>query len=163
MFRLVDVQDVILAGVDVTHVDQFTDLSFSEGSKLSMAALSGKLPLGFTVNVEVKNSNPEQASMNELFWTLYIDDVEITQGRLGNRVKVPPNGTAIMPIDVHVDIYEILSGESADAVLNFGMNLAGTGGVPSRIKLKAKPTIHIGMTKIKYPGYFTIEEEFVSE
>ncbi len=129
-----------------------------------MTALSGKLPLGFTVNVEVQNPNPQKATMNELYWILFIDEKEITQGKVGDRLTVPPDGgRAIMPVDVHIDLFEVLTGESADAVVNFGMNLSGSGGTPSRIKLKVKPTIYVGMKRIKYPGYFIIEEEFVSE
>jgi hypothetical protein len=164
MFRLLDVNDVVLAGVDVQDVQNFSDLSFTEASQLSMTALTGKLPLGFTVNIEVQNPNPEQASMNELYWELFVDDKAITDGRIGKKLIVPPNGgTAIMPVDVQVDLFEVLSGESADAIINFGMNLSGSGGTPSRVKLKIKPTIYIAMTKIKYPGYFIIEEEFVNE
>ncbi|MEN8224175.1 MAG: LEA type 2 family protein [Bacteroidota bacterium] len=164
LFRLDNVQDVVLAGIDVQDVESFGDLSFSEATKLSMTALSGELPLGLTINVEVKNPNPEKASMNELHWILFVDDVEITQGKVDKNVSVPPNGgTAMMPVDIQVDLFEVMSGESADALMNFGLNLAGSGSEPSRIKLKAKPTIYIAMTKMKYPGYITIEEEFVSE
>lgn len=163
-FRLLDVENAVLAGVDIQDVQSFSDLSFTEASNLSMTALSGKLPLGFTVNVEVQNPNPQKATMNELYWVLFIDDKEITEGKVGDRLNVPPDGgTAIMPVDVHIDLFEVLTGESADAVMNFGMNLSGTGGTPSRIKLKVKPTIYVGMTRIKYPGFFIIEEEFVSE
>ena len=164
LFRFVDVQDVVLAGVDVQEVQSFSDLSFTEATNLSMSALSGKLPLGFTVNIEVKNPNPEKASMTDLYWILFIDDIEITEGKVGTKVTVPPNGgTAVMPVDVQVDLFKILTGESADAVMNFGMNLAGTGNEPSRVKLKIKPYVNIGMTRVKYPAFFTIEEEFVSE
>ncbi|HSG68342.1 MAG TPA: LEA type 2 family protein [Bacteroidales bacterium] len=162
MFRLSDIQDVLLAGVDVQDVQGMNDLSFSEASKLSMAALSGKMPLGFTLNVEVMNPNEKQASMNELFWELFIDDIEITQGKVSKKISIPPGGTAIMPVGIQVDLFKVLTGESANAVMNFGMNLTGSGGQPSRVKLKIKPSVYIGMTQIKYPGFFTIEEEFTT-
>jgi len=77
---------------------------------------------------------------------------------------VPPDGgISVLPIEVAVDLFDALTGESADAILNFAMNLSGQGGETSRVKLRAKPTIYIAMTQVKYPGFFTIEEEFVSE
>ena len=161
-FRLRDVQGVRLAGVDVQNVQSMNDLSFTETGQISMAALSGKLPLDFTLNVEVQNPNNQNASMNQMYWELYIDDIDITKGKVSQRVSIPPGGTAIMPVGVQVDLFEVLSGESANAVMNFGMNLSGSGGAPSRIKLKIKPTIYIGTTQLKYPGFFTIEEDFVS-
>ena len=161
-FRLRDVQGVRLAGVDVQNVQSMNDLSFTETGQISMAALSGKLPLDFTLNVEVQNPNNQNASMNQMYWELYIDDIDITKGKVSQRVSIPPGGTAIMPVGVQVDLFEVLSGESANAVMNFGMNLSGSGGAPSRVKLKIKPTIYIGTTQLKYPGFFTIEEDFVS-
>lgn len=163
-FRLVDVQDIILAGIDVQEIYSISDLSFTEASKLSMAAMQGELPLDFTLNLEVRNPNEQNASLSGLYWILLIDDIQITDGRVGEKVSVPPNGgVATMPVDIQVDLFEALSGESADAIINFGLNMAGNGGYPSRVKLKIKPTIHIAMTKMNYPGYFTIEEEFVSQ
>lgn len=162
-FRIRDIQDLSLAGVNVQNVQSMSDLSFTETGKISMAALSGKMPLEFTLNVEVQNPNTQTASMNELDWELIIDDVDITQGKVTRKVSIPPGGTSLMPVGIDVDLFEVLSGESANAVINFGMNLTGSGGEPSRIKLKIKPTIYVGMTKIRYPGFFVIEEEFVSQ
>ena len=163
-FRLKNVQDVTLAGVDITNVDQFSDLSFPQASSITMTAMKGKLPLYFKLNVEVRNPNAEKASMNRFLWDLFIDDVLITSGKVIQDVKVPPDfGVAIMPVEVGVDLFEILNGESADAVINFAMNISGNGGSPSRIMLRAKPTIYVGTTEIKYPGFITIEQEFTSE
>lgn len=163
-FRLKNVQDVTLAGVDVTDVDQFSDLSYSEATNITMTAVKGKLPLYFILNVEVRNPNPEKASMSRFLWDLFIDDIKITSGKVIKDVKVPPDGgIAVMPIEVGIDLFEVLTGESADAVANFAINLSGGGGTPSRIKLRAKPTVYIGTTQVKYPGFFTIEEEFVAE
>ncbi len=163
-FRLKDIQEVTLAGVDVTDVDQFSDLSFPEAGSISMTAMKGKLPLYFVLNVEVRNPNPEKASMNRFLWDLFIDDIMITRGKVIKDIKVPPDGgIAVFPIEVGIDLFEVLSGESADAIINFGLNLAGSGGSPSRIKLRAKPTIYVAMNHVKYPGFITIEQEFVSE
>jgi hypothetical protein len=163
-FRLVDIQDAVLAGVDIQDVESFSDLSFSETSKISMAALSGELPLDLTVNLEVENPNPEKASVSALYWVLYIDDMEITEGRISDKVIVPPDGgRAIMPVPVQVDLWEVITGETSDAIMNFAMNLGGSGEYPTRLKLKIKPSVYVAMKKLNYPGFFTIEEAFVSE
>ena len=163
-FRLKNIQDVTLAGVDITNVDQLSDLSFPEASNITMTAMQGKLPLFFQLNVEVRNPNDQKASMNRFLWDLFIDNNLITSGKVTKDVSVEPNGgISVMPIEVGVDLFEVLSGESADAIINFAMNLAGNGGSPTRIKLRAKPTIYVAMTQVDYPGWITIEQEFVSE
>lgn len=163
-FRVKNLEEVYLAGVDVTYVDQFSDLDFSQATTISMQAMKGKMPLNFKLNVEVRNPNDEKASMNRFLWDLYIDDELITKGKVVKDLKVPAGGgIAVLPVQVDLDLFDVLSGESSDAVLNFAMNLAGDGAYPSRVKLRVKPTIYIAMTEVKYPGFFTIEEEFVSE
>jgi hypothetical protein len=47
-----------------------------------------------------------------------------------------------------------------DAVINFGLNLAGTGDQPSRLTVKVKPTILIAKKAMQYPGYITLTREF---
>ena len=163
-FRLKNIETITLANVDITDVDQFSDLSFSEATNISMIAMKGKLPLYFILNVEIRNPNEEKASMNSFLWDVFIDDFKITSGKVTKNVEVfPDGGIAVMPIEVGVDLFEILNGESAEAVMNFAMNLSGSGGVPSRVKLRAKPSVYIALTKVNYPGFFTIEQEFVSE
>ena len=163
-FRLKNMEDISLAGVDVTDVDQLSDLSFAEATSISMTAMKGKLPLYFVLNVEVRNPNDNVASMNRFLWDLFIDDQLITSGKVTRDISVQPNGgIAVMPIEVAVDLFEVLSGESADALVNFAMNLAGNGGAPSRVMLRAKPTIYVAMTQVDYPGWIRIRQEFVSE
>ena len=160
-FWLRDVQDITLAGVDMQYVDQFSDLSFPETARITAAVLSGDLPLSFILNVEVYNPNPEKAIMNEFKWILFIDDIEITNGIVDRRIEVSPNGgIALLPISLSIDLFDALSGENADAIINFGFNLAGLGGEPSRIKLKAKPSVYVSGKRINYPGYITVEGEF---
>jgi hypothetical protein len=54
----------------------------------------------------------------------------------------------------------VLSGKSADAMLNFCMNLAGSGTKPTRFKIKLKPTVIIAGSEVTYPGYITVKTEY---
>jgi len=162
-FRLKSVQNIRLAGINVQQIKQVSDLTLMEMAKLTTAFAARDMPLKLSLNVEVKNPNQSKAALNELAWILFIDDIEMTRGNLAKRVEIPSHGgLAVLPIGIEVDLFEVLSGESADAVINFALNLAGAGNTPSRIMLKAKPTLYIGTKSISYPGYIKIENEFTS-
>lgn len=163
-FRLNSVDQLRLAGVNIQQVRQLSDLNFMDAAKITAAAASGgNLPLNFTLNVEVKNPNPATAGLNRLDWILLIDDIEMTTGVNDQRVQVAANGgTAIIPLTIGIDLRQALQGKSADAIANFGLNLAGAGNRPTRITLKAKPTIMLGSQTISYPGYLTVQNEFTS-
>jgi len=162
-FKLQSVQQLRLAGIDVQNVKKISDLSMFDGAKLASAVASQQLPLDFTINIEAKNPNATPAGMTRIDWVLLIDDVEMTQGILDKQVTIPANnGLAVIPMQMHVDLKKALSGKSADAIINFGMNLAGSGSKPTRFTLRMKPTITVGGFPVTYPGYLNVKTEYGS-
>lgn len=164
-FRLKTVDQLKLAGVSIQQVKKLTDLNVMDAAKITAAAVSGSsLPLNFTLNVEVKNPNAGTAGLTKLDWILFIDDIQMVSGVNEQRVQIPGNGgTGTIPLAIGVNLKEVLKGKSGDAIANFGLNLAGAGNKPTRITLKAKPTIMVGSQSIAYPGYITIQNEFTSQ
>lgn len=162
-FRLKNVDQLRLAGVNIQQVNKLSDLSFMDAAKITAAATGGNLPLNFTLNVETKNPNTSIAGLNRLDWILLIDDIEMVRGVNEQNIQIPANGgTSIIPLTIGINLKEALKGKSADAIANFGLNLAGAGNKPSRITLKARPSIMVGGRSIAYPGYLTVENEFTS-
>ena len=163
-FRLESVQQLNLAGVNVQNIQEISDLSMLDAGKLALAATSQQFPLDLTLNVEARNPNPAAAGMTKIDWILLIDDIEMTRGILDRQVTIPGNnGTAIIPMQMHVDLKKALSGKSADAVINFGLNLAGAGNKPTRFTVQLKPSIIVNGFPITYPGYLNVHTEYVSQ
>jgi len=163
-FRLESVQQLNMAGIDVQNVKKLSDLNLMDAGKILSAVTSNNFPLDFTLNVEAKNPNSATAGMTQIDWILLIDDIEMTRGVLDKKVTIPGNnGTAIIPMRMHFDLKQALSGKNADAIINFGLNLAGTGNKPTRFTLQMKPTITVSGYPITYPGYLNVRTEFGSK
>ena len=163
-FKLQSVKQLTLAGVNIQAIKSISDLGLIDAGMITAALAGGQLPLSFTLNVEAKNPNDQMAAMNRLDWILYIDDLEMVQGTLNEKVQIPANGgTSVIPLQMNMDLKKVLSGKSAETIINFGFNLAGMGGEPTRIKVKAKPTIMVGSREITYPGYITISTKWGNE
>jgi hypothetical protein len=158
-----EINNITLAGINVQNMQNYEQLGFLDVAKLTTAIASNNLPLSFTVDVQGKNPNQGTAAMNRFDWILFVDDIEMTRGVINDRVEIPANGgVATLPLSISVNLMELLTGESGDALLNFGFNMAGAGNKPTRILVKAKPTVYIGGTPIEYPGYINIRTEFTS-
>jgi LEA14-like dessication related protein len=162
-FRLTTLDDPQLAGIDVSQVRNFGDLSLVDVGIVSSSILQGDLPLSFTLNVEVRNPNPAMAALNRLEYLAFIDDVEIARGELDGRIEIPANGgVSTIPLRLTTDLADILKKDSRQALVNFGLNLADAGKRPTRVSLRVKPTILVGALEINYPGYFTVQHDFTS-
>ncbi len=162
-FRLESVQNMTLGGVNIQDKKSYSDLNLMDIARIGSVMAGGTLPLNFTLNVQGRNPNQGLAAMNRFEWILYIDDIEMTSGVLNNRVEIPPNsGTTIIPLGISIDLMKALSGKSGNALLNFAFNLTGHGTAPSRVMLKAKPTIMVKGRAVEYPGYIRIKQDFSS-
>jgi LEA14-like dessication related protein len=160
-FRMGTLEKPVIAGIDVGRINNFTDLTLVDAGIVGASVLRGELPLSFTLNIEARNPNPATAALNRLEYMAYIDDVEIARGSLDQRVEIAPNGgIAIIPLRLSTDLVSILNKDSRAALFNFGLNLADASNRPTRVTLKVKPTIMVGMMEIVYPGYFNVQHDF---
>lgn len=162
-FRIVSVENINVAGVGFQHVKSLTDLGIGDMGKLLAGFAAPVYPLSLTLNIGGRNPNDREAGLNRLEWILFIDDIEMAAGILDKPFTIPPESSAIIPVDIGLDLKKVLSGKSAQATLNFCMNLAGVGNTPTRFRIKLKPTIFIGKTPLTYPGYITVSTEYSSK
>lgn len=160
-FRLSTLTNTKLAGVNIQNIKSFDDLSFVDVAKVTAAYATGNLPISFTLNVEAKNPNTTAAGMSKLDWILLIDDLEVLTGITEQRITIPANGgTAVLPLNLSFNLLKVIESKNVESLANFGMNLAGAGNRPTRVTLKAKPTIYVGSSPITYPDYITIKSDF---
>ena len=158
-FKLNTIENINLAGVNVQKIKNYPKLNFMEIAQLTSAVTSGNLPLNFTLNLKVDNPNQKQAAMNRFDWILFIDDIEMNRGVTEQRVEIPSGGDAILPLQMTMNLKKVLKGKTLKTLVNFGLNLADASNKPSRITIKAKPTIIIGGRAIPYPDFITIKSD----
>ncbi len=162
-FRIRSVEKVNLAGVELQYIRSVSDLQLSDVALILAGFTSPVFPLSLQLNLEGRNPNTTAAGLNRLEWILFIDDIQMTSGILDQPVTIPALSTSAIPVQVGLDLKTVLSGKSSTAMLNFCMNLAGVGNMPTRFKIKLKPTLIIAGTAITYPGYITIKTDYAAK
>ena len=159
-FRMKSVSKAKLAGVDVLNIKNVSSLNFLDIGKLTTSYFSGNIPLDLLINIEAKNPNGNKAALSQFEWVLTIDDVEMTRGKHDHPTEIPGNEIANIPLHVSFNLYELLQGESKDALLNFALNLVDESNKPTRLGLKIKPTIYINQVPLTYPDYINVGTEY---
>lgn len=162
-FRLQSLQEPEVCGINIDQKSSWSDFSFMEGQTLAAQVLQKRLPFEITVNVEARNPGTTVAAVNSIQWIAMIDDLQLAQGTVSERVEVAANGgTSTIPVRVRADLFDYLEGDNARAMLDFALNLVNAGSQNSRFSLKIKPSVLIAGQELQYPDYFTISKEFKS-
>jgi len=160
-FRMHSLKNPTLAGIDVQRIKNFSDLSMMQAGKLTTAYLGGNVPLAFQLNLEAKNPNASEAKMAQFDWILKIDDIQIATGTNQNEYIIPANeGTQMIPLNISVNLLDILNKETKNTLFNFGLNLADASEKPTRVSVQLKPTVYVSGIPITYPGYINLGTEF---
>jgi LEA14-like dessication related protein len=74
-----------------------------DGQRLVSNILQKRLPFGITANVEVKNPGIATAALNHIEWIAFIDDIQISTGKIEKRIEIPGSGgMALVPIRIEI-------------------------------------------------------------
>lgn len=149
-FALDGVSRVELAGIDVTTVREYSDLSLLEVAAIANAIRQNTLPL--VVDVQVAATNPPtngQARIIQMDWTLFLEERETVSGRLNDEIVIPRDGTTVFPVTADLNLVDFFEGSARDLV-DVALSIAGVGGSPREISLTALPTIQTALGPIRY-------------
>lgn len=162
-FRIHSVTDIHLAGINVSQMQDISDVRPLDIMLLTNALLSNQLPLSFDLNLQVKNPNDQVASLNRLEWILFIDDMQMLEGTINERFTTGAGETAMLPVQIGFNLAEMLQGENADKIIDFGLGLAEDTGQTTRVMVKLKPSVMVGQRSIMYPGWIEVRNEFTAQ
>lgn len=145
-----------------------SEMNLSNGvSALNAAKILGilngstsSIPLDFTLNLDVYNPNTSQAAFQAMNYIIQIDDVEFTTGYLTQAFSVDAGETKQLPINIGVDLAQLISNNSKDAIINIAKNFAGIGSEKSKVTVQLKPTFNVGGSLITSPVYIPVSFSF---
>lgn len=156
-FTLDGVANGRLAGVDISRLRDARNLSALDIGRLTVAAARREVPLDFTVNVLASNpaENATTASMVNLAWTLLLDDKETISGVVDTVVALPPGQPTVIPVRMRLNLAEFVDGPAED-LLNLALSVAGLDADPTKVTLRALPTVDTPIGPIRYPAPITL-------
>ncbi|TNE35137.1 hypothetical protein EP342_02080 [bacterium] len=166
-FKLDNVNNFRLAGVDLSKIKSVSDLSVMDGIKLTKAFAEKKLPAQFVLNVAANNPNDgtggskqSAATLTSLDWKLYIDNKETIAGNINKEIVIPGTGQSeTIPLVMNIDLYQFFGNKGYEDIINLALAIGGQGGSASRLKLDALPTVKTPIGNINYPNRITIVDK----
>lgn len=157
-FKILNVEVVNIAGVDVSNIKNQTDLNMGDIMTLTGKMFSGGLPTKIRAYIEVENTSSQKAAFSGMEWKLLMKQTEYTNGSVTNRVEVMPYSKAVFPVNADIDLLKVLQSESLPEILNVALNMNDSEAINKLgIELKLKPYFKTSTGTIKYPGYFNLK------
>ena len=157
-FDFNSLNQIQMLGIDLSKGMTSENLNVTQGLALVNAISNKTLPVSFNVNLDVKNPNSIAASMAKMDYIISLNGKEVVSTTLNQSVNVPANSTNVVTIPIRTDLFQLFSGESADAIVNLAFKLAGASSNPVNIGIKVKPYITIGNQQLAYPDYISINK-----
>lgn len=160
-FRIERISDARLAGVGLSDVDSYDDLSGLDVTRLGSALSRGELPLSVTIHVQGTNpgSNDVDARLTKMDWTLLLQDRETISGTYDREVVFEPGTPTDVPVDLQLDLIDFF-GENLRGLVDLATAVAGQGS-PQTVKLEVQPTIQTRVGPMEYPKPITVVNEDV--
>jgi hypothetical protein len=163
-FKLGDVNNFRLNGVDVSKFSNMSQISALDVARIGAAVAQKSLPVEFTLNVLAKNPNDGSSGtqatslfLRKMVWTLYIDGRSTINGTVDQRLQIPGSGqTVTIPLTVGLDLYKFFNDKGMNDLVNLALAMGGAQGTSSNMKLTARVTVETPLGLIDYPGELTV-------
>ena len=169
-FKLDNVVDFKLAGINISKINSIKDISLLDAAKLLQTFNNKQVPVSFTLNVAANNPNDgtnnttkSAVTLQKLDWSLLIDGVQTITGAVNQAIDIPSaaDQKTIIPLEMGLDLYEFFGNKGYESLINVALAVGGIGGSASKLTLNAKPTISTPFGPIEYPNEIQIiEQEF---
>lgn len=157
-FNFDSVNQVKMLGINLSKGMTKTDLNATQLLNLANALMRRELPVSFNANVNVNNPNSIAAAMAKMDYILTLNGKQVISTTMNNGMNVPAGSCSVISIPITTDLFQLFSGESAEAILNLAFKLAGASSDPVNVGLKVKPYISINGQQLAYPDYITMNK-----
>ena len=156
-FSLDRVSNPRLAGIDLAQIRSYGDLGFADAARLALAVTQQNLPMDFQLHLRAENpeENATDARLTRMDWTLLLQDRETLRGVFEDEVLLPPGEPRDIPIRISLNLVEFFEGSAQDMV-ELALTIAGHGGAPKGVALRASPVVETPLGPIRYPTPITI-------
>jgi hypothetical protein len=163
-YKILSADHISVAGTDIKKLMNSENLSLGSLPGLALGVLRKDIPLRANLNMEINNPSADLASINEFEYKILINNQEIATGFVNQLVSIAAGQSTTVPITVNANVYQFINNQKVlDDVTRFFQ--AGSGGSEQKgmVTLKIKPSIKVGNTLVKYPGFITIDKEVSSK
>jgi hypothetical protein len=163
-YKITSVNAVTLAGTDLKRLVGQQDFNIASLPGVALGLLRKDIPLRANLNLEINNPSAKLAAINQFEYKILVNNTDLAEGMVNQAVSIPQGQTVTVPVQMSANIYGLLSsGNVLNDIIKAAQKGAKSDEKLGLLTIKIKPTIMIGNTPVKYPGYITINKDISSK
>jgi len=157
-FRFDRISDPAIAGLPLSKLARYEDLSILDVGRLALAVAAKDVPLDITVHLEGRNpaENNTTARLVRLDWSYLVDDREIITGTLAQEFSFPPGQPRDLPLGVRFNLVQFF-GNDGKVLFDTALVLSGQRTTTRKVALRLTPSIESPLGPIRYPVPITLD------
>jgi hypothetical protein len=153
-YKITSVNAVTLAGTDLKRLVGQQDFNIASLPGVALGLLRKDIPLRANLNLEINNPSAKLAAINQFEYKILVNNTDLAEGMVNQAVSIPQGQTVTVPVQMSANIYGLLSsGNVLNDIIKAAQKGAKSDEKLGLLTIKIKPTIMIGNTPVKYPGY----------
>ncbi|KQR70687.1 LEA type 2 family protein [Pedobacter sp. Leaf176] len=159
-YKIKNVNQITLAGSDLGRLINQQDFNLASLPGVALGLLRKDIPLRANLNLEITNPSGNLAAINQFEYKILVNNTDLAEGIVNQAVSIPQGQTVTVPVQMSSNIYGLISnGNVLNDVIRAAQKGAKSDEKLGLLTIKIKPTIMIGNTPVKYPGYITINKD----
>jgi len=159
-YKIKNVNQITLAGSDLGRLINQQDFNLASLPGVALGLLRKDIPLRANLNLEITNPSGNLAAINQFEYKILVNNTDLAEGIVNQAVSIPQGQTVTVPVQMSSNIYGLISnGNVLNDIIRSAQKGAKSDDKLGLLTIKIKPTIMIGNTPVKYPGYITINKD----
>jgi hypothetical protein len=163
-YRVISADNISVGGTDVKNLISGQQINLASLPGLAFGLLRKDVPLRGRLNMEITNPSNSAAAINEFDYKILINQQELATGFVNQLVNVEPGSSVTVPVEINANVYQFISNAKVMSEISEFLR-GGSNGQEKKglVTLKIRPSIKVGNTLVKYPGYISIDKEVSSK
>jgi len=164
-YKITSADEITVGGTDVKKLFEGQEINLASLPGLAFGLLRQDVPLKARLNLEVKNPSGDDAAINQFEYKILINNADLAEGVVNQEVNVPAGQSTVVPVNMVVNLYPFVSNSKVMGQIAEFMKAGKNGGAEKKglLTLKIRPSIKVGNSLVKYPGFITIDKEISSK
>lgn len=164
-YKITSADEITVGGTDVKKLFEGQEINLASLPGLAFGLLRKDVPLKARLNLEVKNPSGVDAAINQFEYKILINNADLAEGVVNQEVNVAAGQSTVVPVDMVVNLYPFVSNSKVMGQISEFIKAGKNGGAEKKglLTLKIRPSIKVGNSLVKYPGFITIDKEISSK